>query len=68
MTTYSFDPSVHTLYTPDHLSWERDGETTDPLTKNCFTLGGLLLRYPEVSTEPYPLTLGHSSSGLTILP
>ena len=56
MTTYSFDPSVHTLYTPDHLSWERDGETTDPLTKNCFTLGGLLLRYPEVSTEPYPLS------------
>ena len=67
MTTYSFDHSVHTLYTPDHLSWERDGETiffTDPLTQDCVSLGGLLLHYPEVSTEPYPLTLGHSYSGL----
>ena len=67
MTTYSFDTSIHTLYTPDHLSWERDGETiffTDPLTQDCFSLGGLLFHYPEVSTEPYPLTLGHSYSGL----
>lgn len=62
MTTYSFDP-LHSR--PPFLG---AGRGNDPLTQNCFTLGGLLLRYPEVSTEPYPLTLGHSSSDLTILP